>query len=374
MLNYSVGIRAIKAINRLAIITLGDLLQKTEDDLLDVHGFGLTSLHHVTEMLAQHPEGPFHLREEGKEIISQSEADRRLKKKEIIPPTDSELSNLLERTRLLEGEIQQLEQTGLPAKSEVRHQGSPSQLFLSDAERVAVAIEAMMGIFAVETMLKIGRESVLFYLERERPELFVSETPALHFHQILFERATALSQPVRIVWMHEGIPDLSDPEIQVLTDLVADNRFVSLLIHVPGTGRSEARGFETSFQKEVMSRRIKAGNTFGGVNVRVETAAGAPLEFVNSGLSRSLVYGTDAAELNRIHSNLPAAAKSDILVVHADQTVSGDPLKEATSLLAAIVEIFSPNPMPQTVVHAGDLLSAHLDLMQQVRELFSQSA
>ena len=46
--------RARKCMNRLGINTLGDLVQRTADELLESKNFGMTSLNEVREKLAQY--------------------------------------------------------------------------------------------------------------------------------------------------------------------------------------------------------------------------------------------------------------------------------------------------------------------------------
>lgn len=50
----NLSVRARKCMNRLGINTLGELVQRTADDLLESKNFGMTSLNEVREKLAQH--------------------------------------------------------------------------------------------------------------------------------------------------------------------------------------------------------------------------------------------------------------------------------------------------------------------------------
>ena len=49
----NLSVRARKCMNRLGINTLGDLIQRSADDLLESKNFGMTSLNEVREKLRQ---------------------------------------------------------------------------------------------------------------------------------------------------------------------------------------------------------------------------------------------------------------------------------------------------------------------------------
>src|SRR5262249_4340161 len=51
--DLNLSVRARKCMNRLGINTLGDLIQRTADELLESKNFGMTSLNEVREKLAQ---------------------------------------------------------------------------------------------------------------------------------------------------------------------------------------------------------------------------------------------------------------------------------------------------------------------------------
>jgi DNA-directed RNA polymerase subunit alpha len=51
--DLNLSVRARKAMVRLGLVTLGDLLRKTGDDLLECKNFGVTSLNEVRERLSQ---------------------------------------------------------------------------------------------------------------------------------------------------------------------------------------------------------------------------------------------------------------------------------------------------------------------------------
>jgi DNA-directed RNA polymerase subunit alpha len=50
----SLSVRAKKAMSKLNIQSLGDLIQRTGDELLECKNFGVTSLNEVREKLTQH--------------------------------------------------------------------------------------------------------------------------------------------------------------------------------------------------------------------------------------------------------------------------------------------------------------------------------
>jgi DNA-directed RNA polymerase subunit alpha len=50
----NLSVRARKCMNRLGITTLGELCQRTADELLEAKNFGVTSLTEVKEKLAQY--------------------------------------------------------------------------------------------------------------------------------------------------------------------------------------------------------------------------------------------------------------------------------------------------------------------------------
>jgi DNA-directed RNA polymerase subunit alpha len=52
--DLNLSVRARKCMNRLGINTLGDLIQRTADELLESKNFGMTSLNEVREKLAQY--------------------------------------------------------------------------------------------------------------------------------------------------------------------------------------------------------------------------------------------------------------------------------------------------------------------------------
>ena len=52
--DLNLSVRARKCMNRLNITTLGELIQRTADELLEAKNFGMTSLNEVRERLAQH--------------------------------------------------------------------------------------------------------------------------------------------------------------------------------------------------------------------------------------------------------------------------------------------------------------------------------
>ena len=49
--DLNLSVRARKCMNRLNITTLGELCQRTQDELLEAKNFGMTSLKEVTEKL-----------------------------------------------------------------------------------------------------------------------------------------------------------------------------------------------------------------------------------------------------------------------------------------------------------------------------------
>ena len=51
MSDLNLSVRARKCMNRLGINTLGDLVQRTADELLEAKNFGMTSLNEVREKL-----------------------------------------------------------------------------------------------------------------------------------------------------------------------------------------------------------------------------------------------------------------------------------------------------------------------------------
>jgi len=52
--DLNLSVRARKCMNRLGINTLGDLIQRTADELLESKNFGMTSLNEVREKLRQY--------------------------------------------------------------------------------------------------------------------------------------------------------------------------------------------------------------------------------------------------------------------------------------------------------------------------------
>jgi DNA-directed RNA polymerase subunit alpha len=52
--DLNLSVRARKCMVRLGISTIGELLRKTGDDLLECKNFGVTSLNEVREKLTQH--------------------------------------------------------------------------------------------------------------------------------------------------------------------------------------------------------------------------------------------------------------------------------------------------------------------------------
>src|SRR5262249_30291612 len=52
--DLNLSVRARKCMNRLGINSLGDLVQRTADELLESKNFGMTSLNEVREKLAQY--------------------------------------------------------------------------------------------------------------------------------------------------------------------------------------------------------------------------------------------------------------------------------------------------------------------------------
>ena len=51
--DLNLSVRARKCMNRLGINSLGDLVQRTSDELLEAKNFGMTSLNEVREKLRQ---------------------------------------------------------------------------------------------------------------------------------------------------------------------------------------------------------------------------------------------------------------------------------------------------------------------------------
>jgi DNA-directed RNA polymerase subunit alpha len=51
--DLNLSVRARKCMNRLSISTVGDLVQRTADELLEIKNFGMTSLNEVRDKLAQ---------------------------------------------------------------------------------------------------------------------------------------------------------------------------------------------------------------------------------------------------------------------------------------------------------------------------------
>ena len=52
--DLNLSVRARKCMNRLGINSLGELVQRTADELLESKNFGMTSLNEVREKLAQY--------------------------------------------------------------------------------------------------------------------------------------------------------------------------------------------------------------------------------------------------------------------------------------------------------------------------------
>jgi DNA-directed RNA polymerase subunit alpha len=52
--DLNLSVRARKCMNRLGINTLGDLIQRSADELLESKNFGMTSLNEVREKLSQY--------------------------------------------------------------------------------------------------------------------------------------------------------------------------------------------------------------------------------------------------------------------------------------------------------------------------------
>ena len=52
--DLNLSVRARKCMNRLGINSLGDLIQRSADELLESKNFGMTSLNEVREKLAQY--------------------------------------------------------------------------------------------------------------------------------------------------------------------------------------------------------------------------------------------------------------------------------------------------------------------------------
>ena len=191
---------------------------------------------------------------------------------------------------------------------------------------------------------------------------------------ILAENQAASTEPIKIVRIYEHIPQINESEIQVLIDFISHNKNAQLFIQINGGVASELSQLESDLRREILRRRKATGVESKGVNVKAISTDEAYLKGLRVSSSRALVYGNNAGELTTLFSSIPVDKRNNTLFVWNHVThVAPDELEEASDILAALFQIFSPKPLLQGIVSV-DLLSERIAIAVQLQALVKQAA
>ncbi|HTL48567.1 MAG TPA: pseudouridine synthase [Verrucomicrobiae bacterium] len=192
---------------------------------------------------------------------------------------------------------------------------------------------------------------------------------------LLAANGAAETSPARILRLYGRMPRAEEAELQVLADYAALHPQAMIVLAAPGA-EGDRRDLENALRVEILRRRAEKADTAKGVNLLVLAPGDAGLSrFQTAGESRFLVYADDAGRLGQIRQSWPSETRPETLFVHEDlPDGSGSRLKEASALLAALGELDSPEPLPQVILSAADLLTRHAELLHQVQALFDSAA
>ena len=151
-------------------------------------------------------------------------------------------------------------------------------------------------------------------------------------------------------------------------NLMTNNKHAKVQLVIPGVDRIKIRKLEQEINLEVLRRRASQGIISRGVNINLTELESKREKFIGKGITRSMVYDARKDVLEVMAARLTGQVQA--LYIHDNVPLE----QKALALLAAIDDLFSPNPFPNTVQSAYQMLAEHLELALALDALIEQAA